>query len=566
MHSYFVSSVSGDDLNGTGSQEAPWRSLARLVRDRHARRLAPFPQGTQIFLERGSVFREPLDIHGLGTSGRPVVVDVYGEGTKPIVSAGHLISLGAHWKGPDERGRYRLTLGSTHTFYTTTPVLLRVARSGKRRYTLLRLGAKESLARDSYAAPNEGGQRTIYYRPPRGKSPAGFGFEISARKHAISVTGEHVIVRNLEAMLGNVGPTNGPISDATVIAEGDHVIFEGCTVRFGRSNGLAVNGRHSVVRDCLAEHNRSTGLYIFKNAESSTIRGCTSRHNGNRGRFGNSHLDRGGIGVQADHALIEGNVVHDNGTLRGDDAGGDDAIALSGCSRARVVRNAVFSSARGAIGMSHEPTSYGHEFSGNLIARWNLARTNQERPAIAVHAHEKSPPSAMKVCNNTIWSDQKTTTLVGLLLAQPRPSDVLRDSAILNNLIYLPHNRALDSRGIRLTRERQFDNVELDHNNVWLASGRNYEGFLGIFETAEAFCHASAKRLKVGYEEHGRNARPRFIKASSDPQQPQGFALARNSPLIDRGRNVGLTADFRDRHIPHGQAPDIGAFEWHPAQ
>lgn len=553
-----IDRVAGNDDTGTGSKRAPWQTLARLA-------TATITPGTTIRLKRGSVFHEQLDLAQSGTADAPIIVDAYGPGPAPLISAGYAIPRNADWQPDTEHaGAYRLEIGpsDSETFYTTQAVLVRTEPGGSEalphhHYRLLRL-AEGKLAEDSYALPSVHGKRAIVYRPHGGQHPAQFAFGLSARRHAIAITGDFVVVRNLEAMLGNNG-RKPPYAPATVFATGRRVVFEDCTVRFGRSHGLTVGGAESMVRRCVAEHNRSTGLYILAGGEGSTICESTARYNGNLGTFGAKTLDRGGIGVQANDALIEGNVVHDNGTLQGSDRGGDDAIALHQCHGARVLRNLIYNSAATAIGMSHDEESYGHQIICNIIARWNLMKETsltRRMQAIAVYAKGCAPTSgAVRVHNNTIWSDQKTATLIGILLAQPSTGDVLRNSTVFNNLVYLPTNEATNSRGIRLTRETQFSRVEIDHNNVRLGTGdRSYEGATGTFATARAFCSA------LGFEEHGLNDVPRFIKAVA-PSHPRSFALAPRSTLIDAGRGVGLERDFLGREIPCGAAPDIGALE-----
>lgn len=509
MPNYWLDSVAGDDGNAGSSFESAWRSLARLLKDPASLEPVRMPPGTKIKLKCGSVSYGQLDIVASGTAEEPIVVEAYGEGPKPIISAGRLIPVNAPWKRQDN-GEYSLLVGPG----SSIAVLVRTGRQGG--HVLLGLGDEGRLAEDSYALAKDAGmtKRRLVYRPPSGTTPDEFSFELSKRNRAISVSGDYVTVSDLDARLGN--------EPATVFASGAHVVFERCAVRFGRAFGLAVQGPGSIVEDCLVEHNRSTGLYILGAAAvNSTVRSCASRYNGRLGTFGEQGMDRGGIGVQANNALIERNTVHDNGTLSGKKAGGDDAIALSGCSGARVLHNAIFNSARGAIGMSCCSASHGHQFSGNVIARWNLIE-GYRRAAIAVKACGSENPGGMAVCHNTIWSDQETASLVGIALRQPSPADVLRSARVFNNLVYLPGNEAADSRGIRLTRERQFKDVQIDHNNVYVGSARNYEAFVGIFETAEKFSEATAVGDDAGYEQHGLNKEPGFVEACARLTRSRG--------------------------------------------
>lgn len=84
---YHVDAVAGSDTTGDGSLAAPFQSLARL----QSLTLVP---GDCVRLKRGSVFRERLTLDTSGTAAAPLVVEAYGLGEDPMVSAGSLIPAG----------------------------------------------------------------------------------------------------------------------------------------------------------------------------------------------------------------------------------------------------------------------------------------------------------------------------------------------------------------------------------------------------------------------------------------------------------------------------------------
>jgi len=61
------------------------------------------------------------------------------------------------------------------------------------------------------------------------------------------------------------------------------------------------------------------------------------------------------------------------------------------------------------------------------------------------------------------------------------------------------------------------------------------------------------------FDPHSFTADPLFV----DPDNGN-FHLRPNSPAIDAGVYVGLTQDFEGNTVPHGLAPDIGAYEYKP--
>ena len=51
---------------------------------------------------------------------------------------------------------------------------------------------------------------------------------------------------------------------------------------------------------------------------------------------------------------------------------------------------------------------------------------------------------------------------------------------------------------------------------------------------------------------------PRFVSVTD-----RDFRLQPDSPAIDGGVDLGYSLDFEDNPVPHGAAPDLGAFEHH---
>lgn len=64
--------------NGDGSQESPFNTLIEINR----REFAP---GDHIYIKRGSVFRGLLYPKGSGSADKPILLDAYGEGEKPLI-------------------------------------------------------------------------------------------------------------------------------------------------------------------------------------------------------------------------------------------------------------------------------------------------------------------------------------------------------------------------------------------------------------------------------------------------------------------------------------------------
>jgi hypothetical protein len=569
---YHIDAVGGDDTTGDGSLASPWRTLSKLGGET----LLP---GDCVRLKRDSVFRERLLIDESGTSSAPIVVEAYGTGEDPVISAGALIPEGSAWSGPDANGEYTLDVGTTLEFYTADAVLVRSASTGVDTYILLGRGTNGSLAADTYEARAASGRRILHVKPPSGTSPADFDYELAKRNYAVRVTGDYVHVRDVQALLGNDGH---PVQDAPVVigtigASGDHCSFQHCRVAFARTFGLYVAGTDSVIDGCVAEHNHSTGIVIQgSGAVRNTVSGSIARYNGN---LETKDLDRGGIGIQGDDAVITGNSVHDNGNPDDTTAprvGGDGAVQLFDCANSLIENNFIANSVRTAIDMSYTADTFGHEIVGNVVFNWNLvggAGTLKTQAIFVVAYGDTSNSGNATVVHNTVYSDQDGVDLVGIQVSLPTNSDTMKNTVVKNNIVSMPNNTSAGAIGLRLQRGHRYYATEIDFNcvyvplnaestYVWLDAGGLFE-----FETAAdlaaniVYCDSDPRCVEEpGFESNGLNVDPLFV--AEDPQLPAEFDLDADSELIDAGDDEGRTLDFLGRAVPAGDAPDIGAIEF----
>jgi hypothetical protein len=77
---FYVDSTQGSDANPGTSPEQAWKTLARV----NATTFAP---GSRILLRANAVHAGSLHPKGSGKPGRPIIVDRYGEGSKPCIRA-----------------------------------------------------------------------------------------------------------------------------------------------------------------------------------------------------------------------------------------------------------------------------------------------------------------------------------------------------------------------------------------------------------------------------------------------------------------------------------------------
>jgi hypothetical protein len=77
---YYVDGTNGSDQNAGTDPKKAWKTLVRV-------NATVFSAGDRILLKSGSRFRGQLKPGGSGKEGAPIVVDRYGDGTKPLIAA-----------------------------------------------------------------------------------------------------------------------------------------------------------------------------------------------------------------------------------------------------------------------------------------------------------------------------------------------------------------------------------------------------------------------------------------------------------------------------------------------
>lgn len=98
------------------------------------------------------------------------------------------------------------------------------------------------------------------------------------------------------------------------------------------------------------------------------------------------------------------------------------------------------------------------------------------------------------------------------------------------------------------------NNLTLDYNCWYQPSGLliNYQG------TTYTSDHFSTYQIQKGKDNHSIQSDPKLIDVTN-----YNFRLLSNSPCINTGINIGLTADYDGTAVPQGPGVDIGAFEYH---
>jgi len=83
IHSYYVSSTSGNDANDGLSPGKAWQHLSKIYLKSFSK--DTFQPGDNILLKRGDQWDGQIRLQGNGTAGKPITLGAYGEGPKPLI-------------------------------------------------------------------------------------------------------------------------------------------------------------------------------------------------------------------------------------------------------------------------------------------------------------------------------------------------------------------------------------------------------------------------------------------------------------------------------------------------
>ena len=289
------------------------------------------------------------------------------------------------------------------------------------------------------------------------------------------------------------------------IEGGDHVTVRNCV--FGNNATWGILTGHSP--DLLIEHNKcygsvaQHGIYVANSADRPVVRGNRCYHNYQCGIQLNADVNTPpGDGIITG-ALIENNVVYDNG------AGGGGALNLDGVQDS-VIRN-------------------------------NLVFTNHASGIILFQIDGAEGPRGNWIYHNTI--DQAADGRWALGLKQTTGTNYVR-----NNVLY---NRHSFRGGLQFGNATDAANTDTDYNVV------NY------ITTDDGNTRLSlAQWQAMGHDGHSRTgaASTLFVDANGG-----NYLLSTNSTALDVAQPLpGGATDLDGLPRPFGAAPDIGCYEQWP--
>jgi parallel beta-helix repeat protein len=322
---------------------------------------------------------------------------------------------------------------------------------------------------------------------------------------------------------------SGGERDAFFITWADYVVVEGLTIQHATRAGMRIdNSHHVTVRDCTFANNGTWGLftdfsdyttvencesygaidqhgiYISNSSDYPIIRGNRLHHNHDCGLHMNGDISMGGDGIIS-HALVENNIIYENGT------GGGSGINMDGVTDS-VIRNNLL---------------YNNHASGISLYQIDGGSGSQNN----------------RVLNNTIVMASDGRWGINI----PGAGDT--NNKLFNNIIYSYHSW----RGSITIGTPTLSGFESDHNVV-----------MDRFSTDDGDTRITlAQWQALGYDQHPIIATPGqlFVNASA-----ADYHLTPGSPAIDKGTTLNdVPTDLEGNLRPTGTAYDIGAYEFQPA-
>ncbi|QJD78194.1 NPCBM/NEW2 domain-containing protein [Spirosoma rhododendri] len=300
---YYVAS-SGRDTNDGKSAGSPFQSVSR------ASQLALQP-GDQVLFRRGDTFAGTLTINQLGTDGKPIVVDAYGSGAKPIltgaVPVGNWTSVGNNvWQagcatcGNSVAGVYSngtaLPLGRYPNLSAATKGYLTVqSHNGKTQLT----------SQQGLPASFAGGEaviRPVHWILDRATitGQSGNTLQLSYTSNYTPTDGWGFFIQNHPATLDQVGEWYYNPSTRTIQLFDNQSNPNGRTITATVSDGLTLNGASYVtVRNMQITQTQTAGIRAT-NSNNLTFSGVEITNAGTDGIV----LTGSGSGVLIDNCRV----------------------------------------------------------------------------------------------------------------------------------------------------------------------------------------------------------------------------------------------------------------------
>jgi parallel beta-helix repeat protein len=288
------------------------------------------------------------------------------------------------------------------------------------------------------------------------------------------------------------------------IQSGDHVTVRNCV--FGDNATWGILTGHSP--DLLIENNEcynsatQHGIYVANSADRPVVRGNRCHDNFGSGIQLNADLNTPpGDGIIT-QALIENNLIYNNGR------GGGGGLNLDGVQDS-IIRN-------------------------------NLLYTNHASGIIFFRIDGAEGPRGNQILHNTI--DQASDGRWALGIKSTTGTNYVRNNILLNRHSF--------RGGLQFSNIFDANNTDTDYN------------VLSVISTNDGNTALTLAQWKLlGHDSHSMTGSIATVFAGANAGN---YLLKTNSPAVNAALSLGITNDFDGNLRPSGPAPDIGCYELSP--
>lgn len=515
-----------------------WKTLARV-------NAAHYSPGDTVLFKRNQRWRDTLIVPSSGTANLPVSFSAYGEGENPVIMRTVAFS---EWEPLNVKGHNdesaKIWVGRLPKLKNTWGLV-----RGDARAPTLEQYSKVALHTipDGYLyCPLNSGR--CYFRNDSGNPGI---VEIGARMEAIRIENKSNIVIDGIDVFGPGGrSTSGSATGFTIVSiidSSSDIAVKNMSISYGNSIGIAADRttRNVSYMNLDVHDNGGTGIYM--NAQGGSITRCKSYNNG---QLKSDKGDRGGIGsFRGSDITVESNEVFLNGPT---DDFADFEVSMVGTGPVTIKNNYIHDCLQGCIQIAEGGDN--SLIAYNVVSRYG---STQGKKASSGHLSGirigggVGGTRGTRIYNNVIYGGQQTKGAndAGLYVGPYNNSGLV----VINNIFANNENKDIYVRG-----KAELGKTLFSHNLFTLPwNVSNWKEY----DTRSL----KQWQTRTGQDLESLVGDPLFTNASGSFMSASDFTLRKGSPAIDRGVLIDFKPDNRGGQMPYGVAPDIGAFEYQPA-
>ena len=347
-----------------------------------------------------------------------------------------------------------------------------------------------------------------------------------------------------------------PHPERTVAVSGkSYVTLEDLNIAYNNCTWCGVlearNSSHLNIRNCDIHDAATYFVLYFLETTDSVIENCHIYGNRGADTYG------GVVSLANSHRnVIRSSTIHDTAASLA------DVVTLSNASDNVVESNTIYGPAENGVYVrpgSRNTIRYNyiHHINGIGIqlrdnARDNLVYYNillhNDGPTIQSDGKNGAGASGNKIYNNVIYNDGNARGIH--IIAVPGEN---YGTEVKNNIVITENENVL-----QVDVDSRNSGVAVDYNCYYQRSD-GHAPFYGDDDVWTPYYSLESWRAATGLDTHSIFADPWLT--TDPPVDSRSVILRAGSVCINGGVDVGLTRDFTGNAVPHGSAPEVGAYE-----